>query len=313
MRVLVAGASGVVGRQLVPLLQEFGHEVIMLKHTRPTAETGAQVIVADALDRSALSGTVRGCAPDVVVNLLTAIPAQINPRQFGRQMARTNLLRTEGTANLIAAARGARLISEGLAYAYAPEGGPVADEDRPLWTSGPKPFRPAVQALLELERLTAETGGVVLRLGHLYGPGTIFAPDGSFTAQVRAGKAPIVGDGSGRFSFIHAYDAATAIIAAVDKPEVTGVLNVVDDEPAEVRRWLPLFARIVGGPAPRRVPAALARLAVGSWGVAYMNGLTGADNRRARQQLDWRPRYGKAEQGFRAQFPDSQVSPSVAR
>lgn len=169
-----------------------------------------------------------------------------------------------------------------------------------------------MRALLELERLTAETGGVVLRLGHLYGPGTMFASDGSYTAQVRAGKVPIVGDGTGRFSFIHTHDAATAIIAAVDKPEVTGALNVVDDEPAEVRHWLPMLARVAGGAAPRRVPAAIARLAVGSWGVAYMNGLAGADNRRARQRLDWRPRYGSVEQGFRAEFSGSQASPSAA-
>jgi nucleoside-diphosphate-sugar epimerase len=312
MKVLVAGASGVVGRQLVPLLRETGHEVFMLRRTAPSAGNEANVVVADALDRSALTAAVRGCAPDVVVNLLTAIPGQLNPRQFERQMARTNQLRTEGTANLITAARGARLISEGLAYAYAPEGGPVADEDRPLWTSGPKPFRPSARALLKLERLTAETGGVVLRLGHLYGPGTMFASDGSYTAQVRAGKVPIVGDGTGRFSFIHTHDAATAIIAAVDKPEVTGALNVVDDEPAEVRHWLPMLARMAGGAAPRRVPAAIARLAVGSWGVAYMNGLAGADNRRSRQRLDWRPRYGSVEQGFRAEFSGSQASPSAA-
>lgn len=314
MKVLIAGAGGVVGRQLVPLLRATGHEVFTLRRPASSAagHPDANVVVADALDRGALSKAVSGCAPDVVVNLLTAIPGQLNPRQFERQMAKTNQLRTEGTANLIAAARGARLISEGLAYAYSPEGGPVADEDRPLWTSGPKPFRPSARALLELERLTAETGGLVLRLGHLYGPGTMFAPDGSYTAQVRAGKVPIVGDGTGRFSFIHTYDVATALIAAVDKAEISGALNVVDDEPAQVKDWLPTFARVAGGPAPRRVPAAIARLAVGSWGVAYMNGLAGADNRRARQRLDWRPRYGTVGQGFPAEFSGRQATSSAA-
>lgn len=170
---------------------------------------------------------------------------------------------------------------------------------------------PPVRALLELERLTATAGGLVLRFGHLYGPGTRFALDGGFPQQIRARKAPIVGDGSGRFSFIHTADAATAIVAAIDKLDVRGPLNVVDDEPVEVRHWLPELADLLGGPPPKRVPTWIARLVAGGWGAAYMNGLVGADNGRARQALDWRPHYGRVRDGFRDVFGTADARESV--
>ena len=302
MRVLVAGGSGVIGRQLLPLLDEIGHEVTVLVHTTPVSAGRTRSVTADVLDRAGLIAAVREHEPEAVINLLTAIPRGLNPRTFKRQFALTNRLRSEGAANLVEAACGARMISEGVAFAYAPTGGPIADERRPLWTNGPRAFRPAVGALLELERLTEETRGAVLRFGHLYGPGTMFAPEGTFTDQVRAGKAPIVGDGSGQFSFTHTHDAATAIVAALEKPDVHGALNVVDDRPVEVREWLPAFATLLGAPAPKHVPEWVARMAVGGWGVAYMNQLTGADNRRARRDLDWRPRFAEVRDGWRADY-----------
>jgi nucleoside-diphosphate-sugar epimerase len=302
MRVLVAGGTGVIGRQLLPLLLEIGDDVSIL--TRPGAAIaidGVRPVYADALDRDAVAVAVRTAHPDAIVNILTAIPRVLEPRHFAEEMATTNRLRAEGTANLVAAAPGARLVSEGLAYAYDPAGGPVADEDRPLWVDGPRPFRPAVRALGELERLTADAGGVVLRLGHLYGPGTAFAPDGAFTEQLVARRAPVVGRGNAMFSFLHAHDAATAIVAALDKP-VQGVLNICDDDPAYIREWLPQLARIVDAPAPRHAPAAVARMAVGSWGVAYMNRIAGAANSRARLALDWKPRYTSWRTGFVAEL-----------
>jgi nucleoside-diphosphate-sugar epimerase len=302
MRVLVAGASGAIGRQLLPLLDATGHEVTALVHRTPVRVANGRSVTADALDRESVSMAVAEFEPEVMVNLLTAIPHRMDPRKFTEQIALTNRLRTEGVANLAAAGPGVRLISEGLAFAYAPQGGALADESRPLWARGPKPFRPAVRALAECERVTAESGGLVLRFGHLYGPGTGFAPDGGITERVRAGKMPIVGDGSGTFSFTHAHDAATAIVAALDKPERRGAVNVVDDTPLTTSRWLPAFAAVVGGPAPPRVPAWIARIAVGSWGVAYMNGLVGADNARARHDLDWRPRYGRVQDGWASDF-----------
>ncbi|MFI7633605.1 NAD-dependent epimerase/dehydratase family protein [Nonomuraea sp. NPDC049400] len=306
MRVLVAGATGVIGGQLVPLLSVVGHEVLGL--VRPGGDTasleaaGARVVVADALDRDGLRTAVRQAAPDAVVNMLTAIPAQIDPKHLARDFALTNRLRTEGTKNLIEAAPGARLISQGLAYTYQPGDG-LADEDAPLWRTGtPKQFVPVLDALVELEHLTTRAGGLVLRLGHLYGLGSIYAADGSFVRQVRAGKVPLVGGGNAVFSFIRADDVATAVAAALDKPDVTGVLNIVDDRPAPVREWLPELAAILGARAPKKAPAALARLAVGSWGVAFMNQLRGADNSRARLRLDWRPRYASVTDGFAAEL-----------
>jgi len=301
MRVLVAGGTGVIGSQLLPLLGEVGHEVIVMARPANGLEVpGAQVVTADALDRRSVNTAVRSVAPDAVVNLLTAIPRVIDPRHFAQQMSMTNRLRSQGTANLVDAARGARLVSAGLAYAYEPAGGPVADESRPLWLDGPKPFVPAVRALVELEERTTEAGGAVLRLGHLYGPGTGFAEDGAFFAQLATGRAPIVGTGSAMFSFLHTHDAATAVVAALDKP-VSGALNVVDDDPAYVRDWLPEWARIIGAPHPKHVPVALARLTAGAWGVAYMNRIVGADNSLARFSLDWRPRFPTWRTGFESE------------
>ena len=179
MRILLAGATGVIGRQAVP---------------------------------------------DVIVHMLTAIPDPIDPRYLARDMALTNRLRTEGTANLVAAAGGnARIIAHGLAYADDPAGSLVKDEGAPLWRDPPGQFGPVLAALRDMEHQVAAAGGLVLRLGHLYGPGSSYAPQGGFTRQLRAGKVPIVGDGGSMFSF-HAYDAATALLAAVDHPAAGGVL-----------------------------------------------------------------------------------------
>ena len=307
MRVLVAGATGVIGRQLVPLLAEVGHEPIALARTdrRKKAVPGVEFVTADALDRAAVAGVVAAARPDAVVHLLTAIPDDLHPRELAAGFAVTNRLRTEGTRNLLDAAGDAgatRIITQGLAFGYDPgDGGQVRDEDAPLWTDAPEQFRPVVAALADLERQTAAAGGLVLRLGHLYGPATAFAPGGRILAQIEAGAMPIVGDGGSLFSFTHTHDAATAITAALDKP-VGGALNVVDDTPVPVREWLPELARLLGAPAPPRISAARALEAVGEWGVAYNTRLAGADNSRARLRLDWRPRYRSWWEGFAAEL-----------
>ncbi|MEO3829211.1 NAD(P)-dependent oxidoreductase [Actinomadura sp. B10D3] len=258
MRVLVVGSTGVVGRRLVPLLEAVGHEVTCPAHPPARAVTEA--------------------APEAVVNLLTA-----TERDFPAQAAHT----LYQAAQRVGASR---VLTQSLAYAYQPGTG-LADEDAPLWTHRtPRRFAPVLHALLELERLTDEAGGLVLRYGHLYGPGSAYAPDGSFAARVRARKVPLVGGGHSTLSFTHADDAATAVVAALDK-DVTGVLNVVDDTPVTMHEFLPAYAALLDAPVPRRVPAALARLTTGSWGAAFMNGLRGADNSRARRRLDWRPRH----------------------
>jgi nucleoside-diphosphate-sugar epimerase len=297
MKVLIAGASGVVGRGLAPLLVAVGYDVVSLSRTISPAPAGVTAVTADALDRTAVTRVVRDVAPDVVVNLLTAIPRELDSRRFAAQMEPTNRLRIEGTANLIAGAGDARLISEGLAYAYRPAGG-LPDEDRPLWTDGPRPFRPTALALVESEKLVAEAGGLVLRFGHLYGPGTVYGENGSFRRQLLAGKMALAGRGPGStFSFTHVYDAASAIVSAIERP-VAGVLNVVDDSPQAIADWLPEMARLLRAPAPRRVPTAIARMVAGAWGVAFLTRLQGADNRRIRRLLDLRPRFPSWKDGF---------------
>jgi nucleoside-diphosphate-sugar epimerase len=299
MRVLLAGATGVIGRQTVPILTGAGHQVTGLART-PTRLRDAEVVAADALDPAAVADAVRWATPDVIVHMLTAIPDPVDPRHLARDMAPTNRLRTQGTANLLAAASGARVITLGVAYAYDPVGSPVKDEDAPLWRDPPTQFAPVVAALRSLERRVTWAGGLVLRLGHLYGPGTSYASGGGLTRRLRAGSIPLIGAGASMFSFIHAHDAATAILAAIEHPEVRGTLNIVDDQPTLAHDWLPEMAAMLGAPTPRHVPAWLARLFVGGWGVAYMTGLAGASNTRARQQLDWKPTYSNWRDGLTA-------------
>jgi nucleoside-diphosphate-sugar epimerase len=301
MRVFVAGATGVIGRQLIPLLTSAGHDVIGMGRRPPTApgRTGARMIVADALDHAAVISAVRAAEPDAIVNMLTAIPAQINTRRMAHDFAVTNRLRTEGTRNLLAAAAATgvrRIIAQGLAYAYAPAPG-VATEDAPFWHDSPRQFAPVVRALVELEQRTRDAGGLVLRLGHLYGPGTIYAPDGSFVQQVRAHRMPVVGAGTSVFSFTHTCDAATAVLAALNT-NTSGALNIVDDDPAPIATWLPALATMLDAPPPRHLPTAVARMAVGGWGVAFMTRLRGADNTKARYALSWRPDHPSWRDGF---------------
>jgi nucleoside-diphosphate-sugar epimerase len=307
MRVLVAGATGVLGRPLVPLLTSVGHTVVALG--RPDGRTaqvqapGVTAELVDPFDRAAIMQAVRRSAPDAVVHLMTAIPAQLNPRRMATQFALTNRLRAETTRHLVdaAAAVGAsRVITQGVAFAYDPTAGTSgepANEDVPLWREPPREFAGALDALRTLEACTRDAGGLVLRFGHLYGPGSAFGHNGAFTEMIRAGKLPLVGKGTATFSFLHADDAASAIVAALDR-DVSGVLNIVDDVPVTTGVWVPALARMLGAPKPKRVPAFAARLVTGSWGAAFMTQLRGADNARAKLRLDWHPRYASWETGF---------------
>jgi nucleoside-diphosphate-sugar epimerase len=243
---------------------------------------------------------VRQVQPHAIVHMATAIPSTIDPKRQAAQFETTNRLRTQGLRNLTDAAEGGavrRLIVQGLAYAYDVTEPGIATESSALWRAAPSQFRPIVDALVELESITAAHDGLVLRFGHLYGPGSFYSADGSFTAQVRARKVPLVGGGRSVFSFLHAYDAATAVVAALDK-SATGVLNVVDDDPAPMYEWLVEFANLLGAKRPKNVPEWLARMAVGPWGVAYMTQLRGADNARAKAALDWKPRFTSWRTGF---------------
>jgi nucleoside-diphosphate-sugar epimerase len=301
MRVLVAGSTGVIGRQLTPLLQGAGHEVIGL--SRRGEATDHKVLKADALNRDQVASALETAQPDALVHILTAIPASLNPKKISSDMAMTNRLRTQGTRNLLDAANRVgvkRVIAESVGFMYQPAAG-LADEDAPLWTRGMPAVKPIIDALVEMEERTVAMSGLALRFGQLDGPGTMFAPGQSFITQIKSGKLPIVGAGSGVFSFTHTRDAAMAILAALDK-DVSGALNIVDDDPAPAREWLPALASMLGAKQPSKVPAWLAKLAIGPYGVAYMNELRGADNARARLMLDWRPGYRSWRDGFKAEL-----------
>ena len=307
MRVFVAGASGAIGRPLVPRLVAAGHEVTGTTRSEERAEAiraaGARAAICDALDADALRAAVVEAAPQVVVHELTALPHRFNPRD--KQMyAPTNRVRREGTRNLIAAAQVAgaqRLVCESIAFAYATGERPeVKEEDAPLALEAPLPFGDSVRAIDEMERavLGAEgLEGIVLRYGWFYGPGTYFADDGSLARDVRRRRLPVIGKGMGLYSFVHVEDAASATVAAVERG-APGVYNVVDDEPAPQREWLSVYADAIGAKKPLRVPVWVARLAMGK--IATMADVqAGASNAKARRELGWGPRWPSWRQGFR--------------
>jgi 2-alkyl-3-oxoalkanoate reductase len=309
MRVFVAGASGAIGRRLLPLLVRAGHAVVAM--TRSAARTaairaaGAVPVVADALDEAAVMTVVQSAQPEVIVHQLTAIPPRFNIRRFDREFALTNRLRTEGTDHLMAAARAVgarRFVGQSFAgWPYARDGGPVKAEADPLDSNPAAALRRSLEAIRYLEATVLETGGLeglVLRYGAFYGPGTSLGEGGSLLDDVRRRRVPVVGRGTGVWSFVHIYDAAAATVAAIERGAL-GVYNIVDDEPAPVSEWLPVLAAAVGAQPPRHIPAVLARVAVGAHGVALMTQIRGASNAKAKRELGWRPRYPTWRTGFR--------------
>lgn len=306
MRVFVAGASGAMGRPLVRELLAAGHEVTGTSRFEERAERiradGASTAICDALDAEALARAVADARPEVVIHALTALPDVIDPRAKDDPLAATNRLRTEGTRNLIAAARAAgarRLIAESVAFLYEPSGEWIKDEDAALAASAPEPFRGAVLALQDHEQqvLKAEgLEGVVLRFGWFYGPGTSFAADRGQAEEFRRRRFPVVGKGTGVFSFVHVDDVAAATVAAV-AADALGVFNVVDDDPALQREWVPVYAGAVGAKKARRVPLWLAKLIAGPIALNAVE-LRGASNARAKRELGWEPRYPSWRQGF---------------
>ncbi|PRY38828.1 NAD-dependent epimerase/dehydratase family protein [Umezawaea tangerina] len=290
MRVLVAGATGLVGSALLPLLRARGHHVTaMVRDGSRTAEAD-EVVVADALDPVAVRLALRAARADVVVHQLTAL------RQMSADaMETTARLRTEGTANLITAAREAgtrKLVVQSIAFATAPLGGPVLDEDAPLHLDAPDPsWARTVQAVAELERLvlgTPDIAGTILRYGTLFGARTQYDPEGPFGARVGRGRMPLPEDAVGVTSFLHVDDAATAALSAVDS-EVTGVFNIADDDPAEGAAWLPEYARMLGAPEPRVLDAEMAQRVLGWFTNHQLTAMRGASTDRARERLGWKP------------------------
>jgi len=308
MRVFLAGAAGVIGRRLLPMLVEAGHEVTGTTRRDDRAgwirSQGAEAAVLDVFDSAALTDAVVAAKPDVVVHQLTDIPAAIDSKRYAEQMAGNDRIRVEGTRNLVAAAREAgarRLVAESIAFAYRPEGGDIRDEEDPLYLDAPDSMRTTIQAVADLESQVLEAGtpeGVVLRYGYFYGPGTVYASDGSTAMRVRRHRFPVVGAGNGIFSFVHVDDAAAATVRALDHGE-PGVYNIVDDEPSPVSEWLPEYARILGAKSPGTVPVWLARAAGGERTIHIMEELRGASNAKARVDLGWTPMYRSWREGFR--------------
>jgi nucleoside-diphosphate-sugar epimerase len=301
MRVFVAGASGAIGTRLVPQLIERGHEVIGTSRSPRNAERvralGAQPIVLDLLDRDAVIEAVAAAEPDAIVHQATALAAVKFSRNLDRTFAQTNRLRTEGTDALVAAARAAdvrRFVAQSFAsFRYAREGGPVKTEDDPLDPTPVSTTRETNAAMRYLDQAVLDAGGIALRYGGFYG-----AANDGLLAPVRKRQFPIVGEGGGVSSFIHLDDAAAATVLALEHDGGPAIYNVVDDEPAPVREWLPVLASVVGAKPPRHVPRWLARLFAGEAGVSMGTESRGASNAKAKRELGWTPRHPSWREGF---------------
>jgi nucleoside-diphosphate-sugar epimerase len=309
MRIFLAGATGALGKQLLPLLVADGHEVVALTRTPGKADAlraaGALPVVADGLDRDAVVGAITGAEPEVVIHQQTALAGKGDLRHFDAWFAQTNRLRTEGTEHLLAGARAAgarRLIAQSYAgWPYARSGGPVKSEDDALDDAPPRHQRESLAAIRRLEELVTgarDLEGIVLRYGGFYGAGSSVAPDAEYGVQIRKRQFPVVGSGAGVWSFAHLHDAATATVAAVTEGRRGEIYNIVDDRPVAVSEWLPEMARLLGGPPPRRVPAWVGRLAVGEVGVSLMTRVRGASNAKAKRELGWTPRYPSFREGL---------------
>jgi 2-alkyl-3-oxoalkanoate reductase len=322
MKVLVAGAAGAIGRRLVPLLVQAGHQVTGLtrssKNDAQIRAAGAAPVIADALDRDAVMRAVEQASPEAMIHELTAIPGKLDIRHFGRDFAVTNRLRTEGLDRLIAAGRAVgcrRMLAQSYAgWTFAREGGPAKSEEEPLDPNPPRELRSTLEAIRYLEKTVTGLSfmtGIALRYGGFYGPGTSVAADGGMVVEVRKRRVPIVGDGAGVWSFVHIDDAALATLRALERGD-TGVYNIVDDEPARVSEWLPALAEAVGAKPPLRLPAWLGRLAIGKHGVSMMTEVRGASNAKAKRDLGWKPLWPTWREGFRRGLSDTaSVRPSV--
>jgi nucleoside-diphosphate-sugar epimerase len=312
MKVFVAGATGGLGRQLVPQLVARGHEVVGMTRSASKQDLvrslGARPVVADALDPDAVAEAVGSAEPEVIVHQLTALSGPMSLRDArhpDRSSAAkmTNRLRTEATDHLLAAGRAVgarRFVAQSFgALRFGRTGGPVQTEADP---ADPDLRQTGLEAILYLEQAVTriEWGeGLALRYGGFYGPGTgiSLAPDAVMAGPIRRRRFPIVGNGGGVWSLIHIEDAAAATAVAVERGR-PGIYNVVDDEPAPVREWLPVLASALGAKPPRRIPRWLGRLLAGEMATLMMTEARGASNAKAKRELGWKPRYASWRQGF---------------
>jgi 2-alkyl-3-oxoalkanoate reductase len=303
MRVFVAGASGAIGTRLIPRLIAHGHEVIGSFRSAGSAERvralGAEPVALDLLDARAVRRAVLEAAPEAIVHQATALANVRFGRSLDRAFAATNRLRTEGTDALLAAARETgvrRFVAQSFAsYRYAREGGPVKTEDDPLDPSPPASARETHAAMRYLDQAVTDAGGAALRYGGFYG-----AANDGLIGPVRKRLLPIVGDGGGISSFVHLDDAAAATVLALEHG-AAGIFNIVDDEPAPARDWMPVLASALGAKPPRHLPGWLARLIMGE-GLAMMTESRGASNAKAKRELGWVLRYPSWREGFASAY-----------
>ncbi|MDO8212973.1 NAD(P)-dependent oxidoreductase [Conexibacter sp. CPCC 206217] len=308
MKILLAGATGAIGRPLIPLLTRSGHTVI--GSTRSPAKTdalralGAEPIVLDGLDRAAVLDAVARVRPDAIVHQMTAL-ATVDMRRFARSFALTDRLRTEGTDHLLEAARRngvERVVAQSFTGWPNARSGPSAQlksERDPLDPNPPKQLRRTLAAIRHVERTVTAAGGVALRYGGLYGPGTGLAPGGDQWDLIARRGFPLVGDGAGVWSLLQIEDAARATLAALERWTPGEVYNVCDDEPAPVREWLPVLAAAIGAEPPRHVPRWVGRM-LGAHVVALMCEIRGSSNAKAKALLEWEPQWPSWREGFAA-------------
>jgi nucleoside-diphosphate-sugar epimerase len=307
MKIFLAGATGAAGQALIPLLISHGHTVTGTTRSASKAdllrELGAEPVVVDGLDRDGIRAAVAAAQPDAIVHEMTALGGDLDLRRFERSFAATNRLRTEGTDHLLEAAREngvERFVAQSYAaWPYIRTGGPVKTEDDPLDTDPPKQVRTTLAAIRHLEAAVTGAGGIALRYGGFYGPGTGLAPGGEQWEAIKARKFPLVGDGGGVFSFAHIDDVASGTVAALEGGAPGRIYNICDDEPAPVREWLPAMAEAIGAPPPRHIPRWVGRL-LGEHVVVMMCEIRGASNERAKRELDWTPRWPSWRDGIAA-------------
>lgn len=315
MRVFVAGATGAMGKRLVPALVAAGHQVIAMTRTADKtaalAAAGAEPVVADGLDQAAVLRVVTATGPEVIIHQMTGLAGMKSLKNFDAEFAATNRLRTAGTDHLLAAARAAgvrRIVAQSYGnWNYERTGTTLKTEEDRLDPDPPANQRETLKAIEYVERaVTGATGieGVALRYGNFYGPGTGMSLDGDICAQIRKRGFPVVGDGAGVWSFTHMDDAAAAAIAAAERG-APGIYNICDDDPAPVSVWLPELARALGAKPPRHVPVWLGRLFVGDVGVSMMTRIRGVSNSKAKQELGWKPIYQSWRDGFRYGLGDA--------
>jgi len=308
MRILVAGATGAVGRPLVAALIAAGHSVVGLTRTAAKAEIirrmGAEPVIGDGLDAQTVRAAVAAARPEIIVHEMTDLATATDLRHFDRAFAGSNLLRTRGTDILLAAAREAgvrRFVAQSYCgWGFARRGGAVKSETDELDPDPPQEFQRTLEAIRYLERtVTASSSpeGIVLRYGAFYGPGTGMLSN-AMLEELRHRRMPLIGDGAGWWSFVHVEDAASATVKAIERGNPGNIYNIVDDEPAQVRDWLPALAKILGANPPFHVPAWIARLLAGEHMVVMMTQVRGGSNAKAKNELGWQPAHPSWRDGF---------------